>query len=177
MKSPGILAAALLTLASTVGCSTPQADDREADRAAIASMYATRLETIQAAGTIDQILEAYVATLADDAVWMPPNSPAVVGKEAINSWARDFFSRYTLDVDSLPVEVLEVGNELAVRRFRSVGRYIPSDGGEPVPYDQKYVDILRRQPDGSWSIALHMWSSNTVGQHYLAVILAGVNAA
>jgi len=164
MRAHGVLVAVFLALSSAVSCRTPQARDRGADGGAIASMYAARLQTIQTAGTIDQIVEAYVATVADDAVWMPPNSPAVVGKEAIRSWAWGFFSRYALDVDSLPVEVLQVGDQLAVRRFRSMGRYIPSDGGETVPYDQKYVDILRREPDGSWSITLHMWSSNTAGQ-------------
>ena len=164
MKSHSVLTAVFLALASAVGCGTPQANDREADRAAIGTMYATRLETIQTAGTRDQILEAYVATVADDAVWMPPSSPAVVGKEAIKSWARDFFGKYALDVDSLPVEALEVGDKFAVRRFRSVGRYIPSDGGEPVPYDQKYVDVLRRGSNGSWEITLHMWSTNAAGQ-------------
>ena len=43
---------------------------------------------------------------------------------------------------------------------RSVGFYIPKEGGEPVPYDQKYVDHLRRKADGSWEIFLHMWSPN-----------------
>ena len=164
MKLSGVLASVLLALGSAVCCMTPQANNREADRAAILSMYATRLQTIQSAGTLDEILEAYVATVADDAVWMPPNSPAVAGKDAIRAWARDFFSRYALDVDSLPVEALEVGDRLAVRRYRSVGRYIPSDGGEPVPYDQKYVDVLRRGSTGSWEIALHMWSPNAAGR-------------
>ena len=37
------------------------------------------------------------------------------------------------------------------------------DGGEPVPFDQKYVDHLRKRPDGSWEIVLHMWSPNDTG--------------
>ena len=134
--------------------------DRDSDREAIASMYAERLERMQVGSSLDEILEAYLSVLPEDVVWMPQNAPPVVGKDAVGSWARDFFTRYSLDVDSLPMDVLEVGTDLAVRRFRSVGRYIPSDGSDPVPYDQKYVDYLRKTTDGRWQVVLHMWSSN-----------------
>jgi len=163
MKFRGTHATILLALALAFGCSSQEARDSEADRAAIASMYSARLEQIQVGATLDQLLDAYVAVLAEDAVWMPPNSPPVVGKAAIRSWALDFYARYALDVDSLPMDALEVGRDLAARHFRSVGTYIPSDAGEPIPYDQKYVDVLRREPDGSWKIILHMWSSNSAG--------------
>ena len=73
---------------------------------------------------------------------------------------KEFFGSYALDVDDWPMDVLEIGSQLAVRRFRSVGRYIPKAGGDPIPYDQKYVDHIRKKPDGSWEIVLHMWSPN-----------------
>ena len=135
-----------------------------ADREAIVAMYRQRLERIQVGASMDSLLTAYLSVVAEDAVWMPPNAPAVEGREAIAAWAHDFYSRYSLDVDSLPMDVLEVGADYATRRFRSVGRYIPSDGSAPVPYDQKYLDVLRRAPDGSWQVLAHMWSPNSAGR-------------
>ena len=143
-----------------VACAPDGAVDREADREAIASMYAERSERMQGGSSLEDVLEAYMSVLPEDVVWMPQNSPPLVGKQAVESWARDFFARYSLDVDSLPMDILEIGTDLALRRWRSVGRYIPSDGSEPVPYDQKYVDCLRKTTDGSWQVVMHMWSSN-----------------
>ena len=100
---------------------------------------------------------------AADFVIMPPNAMPVEGSEAVREWLKDFFGSYELDVHDWPMDVLEIGPELAVRRFRSVGNYIPKDGGEPIPYDQKYVDHLRKTSDGRWEIVLHMWSPNGTG--------------
>ena len=94
---------------------------------------------------------------------MPPNALPVEGKEAVEDWVREFFGSWELDVHDWPMENLEIGPQLAVRRFRSVGNYLPKSGGDPVPYDQKYVDHLRKKPDGSWEIVLHMWSPNSTG--------------
>ena len=33
-------------------------------------------------------------------------------------------------------------------------------GAKPVPYDGKYVTVLKKQPDGSWKIVLDMWNEN-----------------
>ena len=143
-----------------VACASHGAVDREADRQAIAAMYAERLERMQGGSSPEDLLESYMSGLPEDAVWMPQNSPPLVGKGAVESWARDFLARYSLDVDSLPMDFLELGTDLAVRRWRSVGRYVPSDGSAPIPYDQKYVDCLRKTTDGSWQIVMHMWSSN-----------------
>jgi ketosteroid isomerase-like protein len=94
---------------------------------------------------------------------MPPNAPPIEGSEAVEAWARAFFGSYGLDVHGLPMEVLEIGPHFAFRRWRSIGEYVPVDGSGPVPYDQKYVDQLRKKADGSWEIVLHMWSPNDDG--------------
>ena len=160
MRIESLIPASFLTAACLIGCAQPPVHDVEADDEAIRNMYEQRLERIQGGSDLESIVAAYMSVLADDAVMMPPNALPVEGPEAVEAWVRDFFASYELNVHDWPMDVLEIGPQLAVRRFRSVGLYIPMDGGEPVPYDQKYVDHLRKKPDGSWEIVLHMWSPN-----------------
>jgi ketosteroid isomerase-like protein len=135
--------------------------DRE--RGAIEAMYKTRLSSIVGAADPARAADAYVRDLADDAVWMPPNMPAVRGKPAVLAWAREFFRQYELQIGEQKIDPIEIGGTVAIRRFTSTGRYVPRDGGPAVPFDQKYVDVLRRASDGTWKLSAHMWSSNDPG--------------
>jgi ketosteroid isomerase-like protein len=163
MRSRIITPAILFILGPLQGCVQPPTLDVQAEEEAIREMYAQRLEQIQGGAELESKVSAYMSVFAADAVLMPPNAPTVEGPEAIEAWAMNFFGSYVLNIHELRVEVLEIGPQLAVRRFRSVGEYIPVDGSEPFPYDQKYVDHLRKKPDGSWEIVLHMWSPNNDG--------------
>jgi hypothetical protein len=77
-----------------IACATTGAGNGEADREAIASMYAERMERMQVGSSLDDILEAYMSVVPEDAVWMPQNSPPVVGKRAVELWDGDFFKRF-----------------------------------------------------------------------------------
>jgi ketosteroid isomerase-like protein len=160
MKGASGLAVLTVVQMLLIACAPRGEVSHDSDREAIAAMYAERSNALQVGANLEDILKAYLAVVSEDATWMPQNAPPLVGKPAVESWARQFFTRYSLDVDSIPMDVLDVGRDLAVRRFRSVGRYIPADGSDPVPYDQKYVDYLRKTPNGNWQLVLHMWSSN-----------------
>jgi len=144
----------------SAACGSNSAIPTVEDEAAIADLFKKSAKMIQSPGTPDQKAEAYVLRISDDAVWMPPKSPKIEGKESIRLWARDFFSRYTMKIESQTEKTLDISGNLAMRRFKSVGKYIPLDGGEAIPYDQKYIDILRKEKDGSWKITHHMWNSN-----------------
>jgi ketosteroid isomerase-like protein len=104
--------------------------------------------------------DAYVEDLTEDAVWMPQNAPPVRGKAAVHAWAEEFFGQYILEIDSQEVEPLQIGEKLAIRRFVSTGTYVERESSRRVPFDQKYIDVLEKQPDGSWKLTSHMWSSN-----------------
>src|SRR5262245_45050045 len=39
-------------------------------------------------------LESFLATITDDAVFLPPNSPAITGKAAVGAWAKDYLAAY-----------------------------------------------------------------------------------
>lgn len=96
---------------------------------------------------------AGVANLhADDVVLMVPNSEAVVGRDALQALLqRSYDSPDETSVDFSTEEVEVLGEWAFVR-----GTYVqtgPADSG-------KYLQILKRQPDGSWKYARNMWSSD-----------------
>ncbi|MDA1066575.1 MAG: hypothetical protein O3C43_08745 [Verrucomicrobia bacterium] len=127
-------------------------------------MYAQRLQSFQSAPSPSEMADAYVADVAVDAVWMPQNSAPIVGRDAIRDWSVDFFSSYELEIRAQNIAPLEIGKEMALRRFTTTGVYVDRSTQTQHPFDQKYVDILKLQPDGTWKLTLHMWSSNGSGQ-------------
>ncbi|NIR43772.1 MAG: DUF4440 domain-containing protein [Gemmatimonadetes bacterium] len=99
------------------------------------------------------------ATLyAEDAVVMPPNAPAVQGRAAIRELAEGW---PTVASFGATVEEIDGCRDLAFVR----GNYSLSvrPEGAPAPLDDtgKYVEIWRRQSDGSWLIAAEIWNSET----------------
>jgi ketosteroid isomerase-like protein len=151
----GFVAAMILA-----GCSSPNSINLDDHRAAIESMYEATSVARQNASSPAEMADAYVTNLAEDAVWMVPNAPPVRGRNAVRDWAKAFFAQYDLEADHVDMEPMTITSEIAVRQWTAMGRYIPLSGEEPVPFDQKFVDILRRKPDGSWEKWQHMWSSN-----------------
>ncbi len=151
MKTLFSIVATLLVLAIS-GCA-PQVDTM-ADQAAlgnVAEQYSA------ACGTGDAV--ALTALFTDDAVWMPPNQPAKVGKEVIEEQYRALFDQLTCELE-LNQEEIAVAGDWAFDRTTYTVTLSPKTEGEPVKDRGKYINIYRRQPDGSWKIATHIWNSD-----------------
>jgi ketosteroid isomerase-like protein len=126
----------------------------------IQSMYDSRLERFQTAPTPEAMADAYVADIVDDAVWMPQGGAPVRGKTDVREWAVDFFATWILEITNSEFEPIIVGEDLAIRRWVTNGVYVERSTGRRIPFSQKYIDILEKQPDGTWKLESHMWSSN-----------------
>jgi ketosteroid isomerase-like protein len=135
------------------GCQQPAPRLTEADEAAIRAVPEAHGRHFLA-GQLNGVVE----TFAEDAVYLPPNEPAVVGRSAIGGKLAEL-SRLT--GYNAPVEEIDGQGDLAVVRgsyslaFQSGGRL--TDSG-------KYVYVLRRQPGGSWLIAWAIWNSDLPAQ-------------
>jgi uncharacterized protein (TIGR02246 family) len=138
----------------------PQAVSVESDIAAINELRSERFEAFQNAPTPAAKADAYVRGVAEDAIWMPPHSSLVSGRDAIREWANEFFSNWTFEIAASTDVTVKISGDLAVRRWVSMGTYAPQGAGEPVQFHQKFVEVLTRQEDGSWLISIQMWSSN-----------------
>jgi ketosteroid isomerase-like protein len=111
------------------------------------------------AAAVSQNAEEYAAQYVDDGVLMVPHSPAVRGRAALLGWLKAFFANWSIEIDSMSFEGVAIGDRVAFVRWNAAGRYVPREG-EGVPFDQKYLDTLVREPGGPWRFAAHMANSN-----------------
>jgi uncharacterized protein (TIGR02246 family) len=99
---------------------------------------------------------AVAATYTKDAVLLPPNSPAVSGRENIEA----YFSKFPpiSDAELINVEVKGQGDWAWVR-----GTYkmiISPPEMEPITDTGKYIEIRKKQSDGSWLIYRDIYNSD-----------------
>jgi ketosteroid isomerase-like protein len=112
----------------------------------VAAIRAASAASTAAAGRKD--LAAWFAVLADDVVMMPANAPMIAGRAAAEAYLRGFPPFKDLRVE--PLEIEGRGDLAYVR-----GRYsiVVGPPGGPEQRDAgKYIEIWRKQADGTWKI-------------------------
>jgi ketosteroid isomerase-like protein len=141
------------------GSNTP-AELSESDRAAI-SATDSAFAAAANSGNVDGVAAVY----SGNAALLPPNLPPQKGRAAIHSFWAGFLNAYTVRFE-LGSDVVEGRGDLAY----NVGHYrftaVPKAKSDPGVADEgKFVEILRRQPDGSWKYVVDMYSSNLAPAH------------
>jgi ketosteroid isomerase-like protein len=93
------------------------------------------------------------AMYAEDAMMLPPNQPMVRGKQAIKEFNQGMLDQIGGTISN---RIIESGLEgdLAYQ----VGTYVITDTKTP---DQgKFVNIFRRQQDGSWKLQVAIFNND-----------------
>lgn len=105
--------------------------------------------------------EAMAALYAADAQVLPPNAPAVEGRAAIQKLWGGLLAAYQLKLQVVADEV-EGRGDLAYARGHYTMDATPRVPGGAAPFQDrgKFLEILRRQADGSWRYAVDMYSSD-----------------
>ncbi len=101
--------------------------------------------------------DALAAMYATDAVVMPPNHPAVQGRDAIKQFLGGFPRVSQMEVG---VAEIEGRGDLAYVRGTYTMRLHPDGAPEPVEDAGKYLEIRRKQSDGSWLYVADMFNSD-----------------
>ena len=96
-------------------------------------------------------LDVFMGYVAEDAVALFPDMPAIVGKEALRAFYGSYYSGFKIDGHHAPIETQTIG-DLVINRGEVHGTVTPKAGGQPMPIDNKYLMIFRRQGDGSLRI-------------------------
>lgn len=127
-----------------------RAEDVEAIREADLAWAAA-----QARDGLDGAMYFYV----DDAILLPPNMPMSVGKEAIRETSAALGigdPGFSVGWQPMRIEVAESGDiGYAIGTFQGTG----VDGaGDAVEVKGKYIEIWKKQADGSWKVAADMFS-------------------
>lgn len=113
-------------------------------------------EWSKVAGSKD--VEKTISYYSDDAVLMLPNLPTLTGKEAIRTLWKEMFASQTFSGGwkTTKVEVARSGDLAYV-----MGDYefTETESGRPMTDKGKYLQVWKKQPDGSWKCSAHMFSS------------------
>lgn len=146
-----------LALAATVIACRPEergtAGLADEDRAAI-ERVADSQEVLFNAGKFD---EAVAFAFAEDAVTLPPNAPAVVGRPAIQAYMKTFppirdFSMTRLMIDGR--------DDLAVVHGSYEMTMVVPGSPDGVKDVGKYLEVWKKQPDGAWKLIRDAFSSD-----------------
>jgi uncharacterized protein (TIGR02246 family) len=131
-----------------------------ADEAKIRSADSTFMAAANA-GDVEGILAVY----AGDAALLAPNLPPQKGHDAIKAFWGGFLDAYTVRFE-VASDTIEGRGDLAYNRGHYRFTAVPKAKGAPGVADEgKFIEILKKQPDGSWKYVLDMYSSNLALQH------------
>ena len=130
---------------------------QNADEADIEAIDAVREAHVTAINNGD--IDAWASVFADDAVQMPPQSPANRGTRSIRTWCESFLSPYHATFMQLACE-LHVAGRWAFERGSYRITLSPKAGGESMQDIGKYLTVYERKEGGSWRIARDIWNSN-----------------
>ena len=128
--------------------------DVEADIAAIENLTKQRAQAFNEGN-----LEDFMSLVADDAVFMPPGVPALIGKETIHNWQN--FDAMSWDATIYSDEI-EISRDWAFQRVHWEGSWTLKSNGKTTIYKSKEIFIYRRQPDGSWLTSHAIWNGTPI---------------
>lgn len=105
-------------------------------------------------------LDKTVSYYSDDAIVMPPNAASATTKEAIRSAWQEMLARPGAGISwkATKVEVAKAGDLAYVS-----GTYedtMTDASGQPVKDHGKYVEIFKKQADGTWKVVADIWNSD-----------------
>ena len=150
-----ILGIAMLSVACTPK-SVNAPEDNTPDIEAITAVSRARAEAFNQQDSYE-----IARHFTEDAVLMAPGKPAMRGRDSVQAYYQSIFDDYEPELDSRYEEV-EVLGDLAYGCGVATVKLTPEKGGEPVVSTAKYLNILWRQPDGTWKTTHDIWNSNEI---------------
>jgi uncharacterized protein (TIGR02246 family) len=131
-----------------------------ADQAGIRSADSAFMAAANA-GDADKIAEVYT----EDGSLLAPNLPPQKGRDAVRAFWGGFLDAYTVRFE-VASDTMEGRGDLAYNQGHYRFTAVPKAKGVPGIADEgKFLEILKKQRDGSWKYVVDMYSSNLALQH------------
>jgi len=105
-------------------------------------------------------LERWMSLWIDDAIQMPPDVPRRVGKEEIRREMQPGFDLFNMSNMIIHTEEVRILGDRAYSHGTYTFEMTPKEGGETQSLSGKFLDILEKQVDGSWKIAIDCHNYN-----------------
>lgn len=100
--------------------------------------------------------DALALLFSPDATMMPPNSSAIIGREAISSWEAEFETGFQIAFD---VQDIDGAGDFAFVRGRSCV-FIPLETGGYGVDVGKYLEIRKKDENSDWLIISDIFNSD-----------------
>jgi len=113
----------------------------------------------------DGDMERWLALWIDEGIQMAPGAPHRVGKERIRREMQPLFDQYNISNMIIHTEEVRILGDQAYSHGTYTFELTPREGGETRSYSGKFLDILKKQADGAWKIAIdcHNYNQNRPG--------------
>ncbi len=157
-----LFAPTAVSLFLAIGCASVadppvQELDLQAERAALLEVDRGVLE---AYSTSDTPLDTLFSFFTDDAIVLPPGAPMARGKQESRAVfaALEAMPGYSLTWSASMADVGGVAD-----LGYTIGTYhmaFQDPAGNPVEIDGKFMTVWKKQPDGTWRIAVDMFNAN-----------------
>ena len=96
--------------------------------------------------------------LADEAVVdMAPGMPTAAGKEQYAEGVRTLLDQNRTELTA-QVRQTEASGDLAFVRSDFDGGWVPKDGNPKIALAGKWLQVWKRQSDGSWKLLQNIWN-------------------
>ena len=103
---------------------------------------------------------AVAAVYASDASLLPPNLPLQRGRGAIQKFWSGHLEAYTVKFE-ITSDMIEGRGDLAYNMGHYRFTAVPKSKSAPGIADEgKFVEILKKQPDGAWKYAVYVFNSD-----------------
>jgi len=133
---------------SLVSFETQIADQHAADKSALEAGAAAWMEAFGA-----KDIDAMTAFYAEDAVLLPPNAPAIFGRDAISATMQEMFAA------GLGIELEDLEIKVAGNLGYKAGRYRTRGEDGSLIDRGKYIEIWSKI-DGNWVLHRDIWNSS-----------------
>ena len=144
---------ALLMVISATACTSRSVNIADEENA-IRSTDAKWLEAVKAKN-----YERALTFWTDDAMVLPPNSPAIVGKDAIRKYVMGASTVPGFSITWTTGQVWVSGSGDLAYESSSNAVTAGDPSGRLVTEKNKGIVVWRKQPDGSWKCAVDMWNA------------------
>jgi len=113
-----------------------------------------------AAAVNDGDVGRWITLWIDDGIQMPPGVPRRVGKMKIREAMQSLFDLVNITNMSVQIEEVRLMGDWAYSHGMLAFEMTPKEGGETKRCYGKILDILAKQVDGSWKIAIDCHNYN-----------------
>ena len=144
----------ILLMLLIIACDPHPVQDATDDISKIKALSAARAKAFNE-GDANVIAMAFV----DDGQLMAPATKSTTGREAVRAYYQGIFDQYKTFLES-GYEDVKVSGDIAYGVGYAKVKLVPHGGGDTLFSTAKYINILKRQEDGSWLTTHDIWNGN-----------------